>query len=378
MEHKTVERRASAFSLWLSWQELSGRKTAFVINVIIVALLIALPVSLDLMGNARKSSVGTRIDFIGPSLIIVPNGVLSSDLVTARLNGKVYPSSVLDNIRNSLSRHIRSAEPRLTMRFRVDGRDMPAAGIDFRNAYSYPFRDYSISSNEILLGTVSAEKLNKGLGDELLIKGRTFRIAGIIPTAGGIDDVSLFLSLPVVQQLSGQEGHINEIRIFPESLSSYEKLKGILGQYTDGLNMIDAYRGDTAEKQIDSELINYQKALYTIAFTLIAFCIMISTYINLDGRKTEVSTVFTLGAAQGIIFQILTFRTLWITLLGSLSGQCIALLFTVFQDYEVPLRFIWSANSFFLVVLVTVVLGVIVTIPFAFYSVYRRDPVEEL
>ena len=369
---------AAPFGLWLSWQELNGRRVFFFINVILVALLIALPVSLDLMGKARKSSVENRIDYIGPSLILAPKGIISSDLVTAQLKGKTYSSSTFNTIQNKFLPYLRNAEARLTTRLLTDGRNVPFVGIDFQNVYSYPFTQYSIDSNEVLLGSLAAEKMHKKENDSIRIQSQTFTVAGIIPTAGGIDDVSVFLSLPVLQELTGQEGRINEIRLFPESLSSYEQLKSHLKEYTGKLNMIDAYRGDTAEKDIDTTLIGYQRALYVVAFILIALCIMISTYINLDGRKVEISTVYTLGATHGIIFQILAFRTVWITFLGSFVGQLIALLITALQDYRVSLRFIWSTGSFIEVILGTIFLGMLVTTPFALYLVYKRDPVLHL
>lgn len=364
---------SASFGLWLSWQELNGRKMVFSINVILIALFIALPVSLDLMGNARKSSIGSRIDYIGPSLILAPEGIMSSDLATAQLKGSTYSSSIFNNIQRALSPYLRNAEARLTERLLIDGREMPVVGIDFQDVYSYPFTRYSIGNDEVLLGAIASEKLHKGKDDTLIIDSHSFRVADIIPTAGGIDDVSVFLPLPVLQKLSKQEGRINEIRLFPRSAASYEELKVKLMGYSGGLNMIDVYRGDTAEKDIDSTLLGFQKALYAVAFILIALCIMISTYINLDGRKSEVSTVYTLGATQGFIFQILIFRTIWITVLGSFIGQFIALLVTVIQDHNVPLRFIWSTGSFIEVILVTVFLGIFVTIPFAVYSLYKRD-----
>lgn len=370
--------RFSLFCLWLSWQELNGRKVVFSINVILVALFVALPVSLDSVGKARKNSVGTRIDYIGPSLIVVPKGILSSDLVTARLKGRTFSTSTSDTIKKDLSPYLRSAETRLTERLSIEGRDTPVTGIDFQNVYSYPFTQYSIDDNEVLLGSVAGEKLGKDKGGTVRIKSEAFSIAGIIPTTGGIEDASVFIPLHILQRLAERKGRVNEIRLFPESASSYGQLKSRLGKYSTDLNVVDAYRGDTAENDVDANLLSYQKALYTTAFILIAFCIMISTYINLEGRKAEVSTVYTLGATQGVIFQILTLRTIWITLLGSLTGQIVAILVAAFQDLQVPLRFIWSAGSFTEVVLVTVGLGVAVTIPFALYSVYRRDPVEQL
>lgn len=376
------EKRTTKFSLWLSWQELNGRRVIFYINVILVALLIALPVSVDLMGNARKSTVKNRVDYIGPSLIMVPNGIMSSDLVTAQLKGKSFSADSLETIQRQYSSYLRFAESRLTERLSVGGRDIPVTGIDFNNVYSHPFRQYSIGSKEVLLGNVAAKKLRKDRGDNLFIQSESFNVAGIIPTTGGIEDASVFLSLSVLQNMIGHEGLINEIRLFPESSSSYEKLKLLLkdveSRSTNKLSLIDAYRGDTAEKEIDSALINYQKALYTVAFVLIALCIMISTYINLDMRKAEVLTVYTLGAKQRIIFQMLTFRTIWITLLGSIAGYIISLIITVVRSDNVPIRFIWSTGSFIEVILVTIVLGVFVTIPFAFYSVYKRDLVAQL
>jgi putative ABC transport system permease protein len=372
------KKRTAVFSLWLSWQELNGRKVVFFINVILVALLIALPVSLDLMGKARKSTVQTRVDYIGPSLILVPQGILSSDLVSAQLKGKRFSASHFNGIQRNYSSSLRSAEARLTERLVIDGRQVPVVGIDFRNAYSYPFADYSLNSNEVLLGTVAAEKMNKERGDSLSIQGQAFTVAGVFTTTGGIDDASVFLSLSVLQKIAGQEGLINEIRLFPESVTSYEQLKSELTMYSGELNLVDAYRGDTAEKDVETTLLHYQKALYTAAFILIALCIMISTYINLDGRKSEVSTVYTLGARQGIIFQMLTFRTVWITLLGSFSGYVLSLLITSLKAQNVPLRFIWSTGSFIEVILGTVCLGLIVTLPFALYSVYKRNPIEYL
>jgi ABC-type antimicrobial peptide transport system permease subunit len=330
------------------------------------------------MGKAKKSSVENRIDYIGPSLIIVPKGMDSSDLVTARFKGQNYSVTLFDSINRQFSSYLRNAEPRLTERLKVDKRTMPVAGIDFASVYSYPFSKYSIKDNQVLLGKVASEKLGKNVNDTIRINSGIYTVSGIIPTTGGIEDASMFIQLSVLQKITGNTGRINEIRLFPESSSSYERLKSLLKDYNNQLNTVDAYRGDTAEKEVDSTLGSYQKALYTIAFILISFCILISTYINLDSRKSEISTVYTLGTSQSIILKILTFRTIWITFLGSVVGQVIALIVTIIQADHVPLRFIWSAGPFIEVVSGTVLLGMLITVPFAFYSVYKKDLISHL
>ncbi len=374
----TSSPRSFSFSLWLSWKELTGRKAVFFINVILVSLLVALPVSLDLMGRAKQSSVEKRIDYIGPSLILIPKGLNSSDLVTARFKDLNFSSTIFDNITNKFTSYLRNAEPRLTVRLRADNRMIPVTGIDFANVYSYPFTEYSIRNNNVLLGKVASEKLGKTINDTISINSGIYTITGIIPTTGGIDDASVFVQLSALQEITGHTGRINEIRLFPGSLSSYEQLKSLLNEYSSQVSTVDAYRGDTAEKEVDATLVSYQKALYTVAFILIAFCILISTYINLDSRKSEISTIYTLGTDQNIILKILTLRTFWITLIGSLAGQVIALIVTAIQADQVPLRFIWAAGPFMEIIAGTILLGMFITVPFALYSVYKKDLISHL
>jgi putative ABC transport system permease protein len=363
---------ASSFGLWLSWRELNGRKTVFAINVAIIALLVALPVTLDLMGKARKRSVGTRIDYMGPSLSLVPRGISSSDLVTAQMKGRTFSRGLIETVRKDLSPLLRAAEARLITRLHVEGKTVPAVGIDFQEVHSYPFSEYSLLENEVLLGEVAARKLGRNSGDVIRIRSRDFTVAGTIPTAGGIEDVSMFLELRVLQKLTGQEGRINEIRLFSRSAEALEELKSSSKTYYTHVNIVDSYRGDVAEKDIDVTLQNYQRVVYAAAFILIALCIIISTYINLDGRKAEISTVYTLGARQGVILQVLAFRTVWIALLGSFAGHLLGILAMLVQDASVPMLQIWSWTSFLAVLAGTVALGLVVTMPFALYSVYKR------
>jgi putative ABC transport system permease protein len=375
---KNPPKNTSSFALWLSWQELSGRRIVFGINVMIIAFLIALPVTLDLMDGARQSTIETRIDYMGPSMSLVPKGISSSDLVKAELRGFTFSHIINEGIGRDHATLLRAAEARLITRVSVDGKSIPVVGMDFNEVYSYPFSQYEIKENEALLGEVAAKKLSRRKGDEVRIGPSLFTVAGIIETTAGIDDVSIFISLPVLQEITGQKGRINEIRLFPRSDSALAELKHELSDYLTVLDMVDSYRGEVAEKEIDTTLQAYHKAIYTAAFILIALCIIISTYINLDSRKAEISTVYTLGARKGIIFKVLIFRTIWISFLGSVAGHLFALIATYIQDPQIHIQQIWCWTSFISVVLSTIVLGMLVTAPFSVHAVYRRNLIEHL
>ncbi len=365
-------------SLWFSWQELKGRKIVFFINLLIIMLLIALAVSLDLMGKAREGSILNRVDYIGPSLSLVPKGVRSSDLSTAQLKGRTFPLKVHYDLSKDFSSLLRASEARLLMNMRVGQREVPLVGMDFNEVYSYPFSQFSLRDDEVLIGSILARKLGKGKGDTIKVKSRKFMIAEIVDTTGGIDDISVFMSLHVLQELTGKGGFINEIRIYPRSSSSLDMIKSLFKKQYPQIDIVDSYRGEIAEEGIETVLSDYQKAVYAAAFVLIAICIVISTYINLDGRRSEISTIYTLGATKGIIFQILTLRNIWIAFLGSTIGQLVALLITIFQDIQVSFQYIWSWKSFAFVVLGTIILGLLVTTPFTIYSVFKRNLISHL
>jgi ABC-type lipoprotein release transport system permease subunit len=366
------------FGLWLSWQELSGRRTIFFINLALIALLVSLAVTVDFMGRARLSSVQHKIDYMGPSLSIVPKGIRSSDLVRAQLKGKAYADKVYRDIIQDMSHLLRDSEKRLIMNVSVEKRKSPVIGIAFKDVNTYPFSQFSLSGDEVLIGAIIASKLQRQKGDEILINSRMFTVAGIIETAGGIDDLSVFMSLSVLQAITGKEGLINETRLYPRSAASFEELKKMLNKNYMQIDVVDSYRGEVAEKDIDTTLGNYQLVIYGAAFTLIALCIIIGTYLNIEGRKSEISTIYTLGATKGIIFLVLTFRAVWIALMGSVIGQLLALFITLLQDYHASLNNIWSWKSFAFVVFGTLILGLSVTTPFTIYSVFRRNLVSHL
>lgn len=361
------------FSLWLSWKELGGRKWVFIINVLLISLLVCLAATIDLMGRARQDSVDDRIDYIGPSLSLVPKGISSSDLVRSDMRGLSFTSEQLLFVRNDFSSLLRGAEARLITKLPVGDRTVPVVGIDFARARSYPFSRYSPGPGQVLLGALLAKKLDLNANDMVPVSGKEFTVHTVLETAGGTDDLSLFMTLHELQDLTRNRGLVNEIRLFPLNASALNALRDDLSALYPQLDVIDSNRGTVAEQEIDSTLLSYQKVIYSAAFLLLAICIMISTYINLDGRKIEVSTIYTLGVPRKVILLVLSLRTFWITLPGAVIGYAGALLVTLLQAQKVSPISIWSWESFGFATTGTVFLGLFVTAPFALYSVFRKD-----
>ena len=364
--------------LWLSWRELSGHRAVLAFNVAIIALLIAIPVTLDLMGKARRASVQARADYMGPSLSLVPQGMNSYELSTGQMRGRTFSADVPATVANDFAALLKAAEPRLIMQIQVAGKGFTAMGIDFGNVHSFPLTEHSIGQGEVLLGRVAADKLDVIPGDTVVVGTREFVVRGIIATTGAIEDASVFMPLRTLQELAGLPEQINEVRLFTRSSAPLQELKRLLRKNYSHLGVVDSYRGDVVEKDIGNTLGSYHRAVFLAAFALIALCVMISAYINLDGRKAEISTLYTLGARQGIVFAVLSIRTVWLAILGSAAGHLMGLVALLLQQGRAPVLHLLSLQSFVWVTAGTAALGLAVTVPFALYSVFRRDLLADL
>jgi len=365
--------RDLGLGLWLSWQELKGRKTVFAINIVLLALFVAIPVTLDLTGRAREASVQRRLDYIGPSLSIVPPGVTSFELATAQMKGRTLPVEVYDRIRGDFSSMLRGIEPRLIMNMQVEGRMRPVIGIDPATVYSYPLIMYSPGEDEALIGTVVAQKSGRSEGDLIRVGNRSFRVRGVIETTAAVDDMAVFVTLSVLQEMTGVKGAINEIRLFPRSASSRDRIRALLESSSVPAEVIDSSREEVAEREVEYTLGKYRDMVYAVSFVLVAFCMAISTYMNLEGRKKELSTIRTLGISRSIIFHLITGRTVWIALMGALSGNLIALVAAIARGQWIPLAVAVSGETLGLSILMTLLAGLAVAVPFSLYAVFRQD-----
>ncbi|MGC1481437.1 MAG: ABC transporter permease, partial [Chthoniobacterales bacterium] len=72
---------------------------------------------------------------------------------------------------------------------------------------------------EVVLGTSAIETLGKDIGDEIKIGKEELEIVGIVDGGGSMENGSAFLSLSLMQEITGNEGKINiiDIRLEPDT-----------------------------------------------------------------------------------------------------------------------------------------------------------------
>jgi|GEM_PF-2967419 ABC-type antimicrobial peptide transport system permease subunit len=322
-------RRQIALGLWLVWQELRASRTAWFISIALLAVLVAIPAAVDLAGRAREKAVQRSLHYLGPPLSVVPPGVSSFELATARLGERTFPEEIHRVILGEMSPLLRGNEARLILSLPVGAGVYPVIGVEPEGLYSYPLVNYRLSKDGVLLGSALAQRLDKAEGDLLRIGQRVFRVQAVLQSTASVEDIAAFVALPVLQKMTGKEGQINEVRLFAASEEALRRLKEFLKDLP--VAIVDSSRKDVA--QVQTGLRRYQGLLYGLSFSLAALCVAIGTYINLEGRRRELCTLYTLGTTRALVLCLAVGRAAWVALAGALGGNLLALALVALQGH---------------------------------------------
>jgi len=100
---------------------------------------------------------------------------------------------------------------------RIRETDVLLAGIDFgvvsRIKPWWKIQGRPPGPAEVVLGSKAAEVLHLGVSDEVLLKGRAFRVSGLLTPSGSQDDHLVFAALPAAQDLLEKQGLLSMVEV---------------------------------------------------------------------------------------------------------------------------------------------------------------------
>ncbi len=345
-------------TLWLAWRELMSRKTAFATGLAMVGVAVSLCAGTELVARSREAAVAAQIDQIGPALRLIPTGKTAGDLARFELGATAFHERYASKLRVELSRWVRAVEGRLLLKVPVEDRMVPAIGIDPDRVIS-PFDVLSgLNDKDTALGSGLAGRLGKSEGDLVVIKGSQFRVSAVLPETASADDLALYLSLRPMQELFGLPESVNEIRVFPSPGAPIERVASYLSVGHSEINILKTYRGDVAEGGMNQSLLQHRRILYAITATVIAFCILIWSYLNAGERRLEMATVVAVGGTRMTVLSMLVVRAAIVGLFGAFAGYTVGAAISLAQDFGSAVTVVFAWRLLFVISSGTVVLSV--------------------
>jgi macrolide transport system ATP-binding/permease protein len=358
--------------IWIAWRELTARKLTFAIAVAAIAVAVTLCAATELITRAREVAVSSEMDRMGPGLQVLPAGVTASDLAQMKAGAKFLKADLVQRILDDLSPWLRTAEERLVLTQEVAGQQTNVVGLEPAKAVGHGEILRNLKTNEIVVGILLAEKLGLSAGQSLPLLGTDFRVSAVLPSAANTDDLTVFVTLEILRQLTGVGQVVSELRLYPLPGNSLEKAAAFLQSRYSQLRVIAPDRDTEARQSVDDSLQKHRLALYLGMATIAAFCILIWAHLNASDRKVEMATMVAVGGSSLTIFAVIALRAAIVGLIGAMIGYGLGASVALYEDYQSAVPIIASWAFIGALIAGTVALSILGAVPASLMSAFRQ------
>ncbi|MDQ7781232.1 MAG: FtsX-like permease family protein [Desulfomonilaceae bacterium] len=302
---------------------------------LVAGLLVGVASVVALMTTTRilEEDIAHKMDEFGANIIITPRSEgLSLTYGGLSLGGLSFDlkemseddAAKITTIKNS--ENIRYVSPKLFGVFENRGHKALAVGVDF-DAELEMKKWWKITGqppkaeDDVLVGKEAAEKFRVAPGDTLDIKGKTFKVAGVLHPTGSQDDGLVFISLPVSQQLFDKPGKVGMIEV--AALCHNCPIAEIVTQISEALPAakVTAVQ-QVVEGRMDT-LHNFRKfslgisGLILMVGSMVVFVTMMG---SVTERTREIGIFSAIGFRRSHIMRIILLEAFVVSLIAGVVG----------------------------------------------------------
>lgn len=346
----------------IMWKELWLRKPQLISALLAITLGIAVIVGIQSVSVVSEKAVKVKLDNLGANIMVLPQAASVDDYYSADIDAPTFPEEYVDRLTNSMLPGVDNLSPKLTRRIKVNEVPVILTGILPANELAskpiwqtaglvgeglsaacdpnatananYGYVDEklqrkavdSLAANEVLVGSIIAQRLNLSESKSLLMEGQSFTIARILPETGTIDDNRVYAHLHVVQNLLGIKGQVSAIEVM-----------GCCSAISDGLlgkmrNILPDTRITTINQivntQIETNKLMAKISMIFLVIIVLVGAITIGNYMwaNVEERRREIGVLITVGARKSIIYRLFLVKSLVLGIAGGVMGYLLGTL----------------------------------------------------
>jgi putative ABC transport system permease protein len=177
----------------------------------------------------------------------------------------------------------------------------------------------------VVLGRTAADVLKKKVGDPIQIETRELTVVGIVDGNAWVENGSIILSLPLFQEITGNQGKINIIDIRATPSTSVRDVELLCEQIN---RLVPEGRAVVASEHIsNSEAYRMVQAMSwgtsMLAVLVGVLGVMNTMLMNVFERTQEICVLLALGWKRGRIVRMVLWESALLGLLGGVAGVLI-------------------------------------------------------
>jgi putative ABC transport system permease protein len=362
---------------------------------LVTGLMVGVAAVVALMTTTRllAEDISHKMDEFGANIVITPRSEgLSLTYGGLNLGGvsfdrKEIAQADLEGIKTiKNAANIRIVSPKVFGVFEKDGKKALVVGVNFASELSLK-KWWKVDGakpgkeSEILAGAEAAERFGLKTGSELGIKGKTFKVTGLLKHNGSQDDSLIFMALPVAQKLFNKEGKVGMVEV--AALCKNCPIAAIVGQLSDKLPTAKVTAVQQVVKSRMETLASFRRfslgisAMVLLVGSMVVFVTMMA---SVNERTREIGIFSAIGFRRSHIMRIILLEAFVVSLIAGIVGYAAGIGVT-----RVLLEFLTDKVSHFSLdpvvpvgaVFLSIVVGVIASL-YPATAASKMDPNEAL
>jgi putative ABC transport system permease protein len=257
-----------------------------------------------------------------------------TDVVVSNMSGSLLPKPFSASVRDSIAHLPRVAA---TCALLVDVMSVENAemmmvsarewnGFDWKNLKVISGRmPHDPAEPAVVLGRTAADVLKKKVGDPIQIETRELTVVGIVDGNAWVENGSIILSLPLFQEITGNQGKINviDVRVMPgTSAKDVEQLCKQIDQVVpEGRAMLASENIANSEAYRMVQAMSWSTSLLAVFVGVLG--VMNTMLMNVFERTQEICVLLALGWKRGRIVRMVLWEAALLGLLGGAVGVLI-------------------------------------------------------
>lgn len=378
----------------ISINNLKRRKAKMAFLTIGLMVGIATIVTLVTLTRSMSSDIERKMDEFGANILITPqsNG-LSMNYGGISLGGVTFDQreileTDLARIKTIINhKNISTISPKVMGGLKVGNQDVLLVGVNFDSELKMKqwwkvFGDTPKNQGELLIGSDASKILNLNPGDELKLKGETFKVSGVLDQTGSQDDSLVFASLQKAQKLLGKEGKITLAEV--AALCSGCPIGDMVTQIAE---KIPDAKVSAIQQVVEGRLKaldQFKRFSYAMAGVVVfigSLIVFVTMMGSVNERTTEIGVFRAIGFRKSHIMRIILLEAALVSLLAGFLGYAVGMggakLALPFMAESKNAHLIWDSTVAFGSIGLAVTLGLLASLYPALHA-SKMDPTEAL
>ncbi len=294
------------------------------LTIVGIAIGIAAVVALVGISRGFETSWATGMKTRGTDLVVSNMG--------SALTPKPYPATVVDRI--TPLPHVAETCALLADLMSVETTDMMIVsgrqwgGFTWKNLHIIAGRmPHDAAERAVVLGQTAAEVLKKKVGDTLQLETEELPVVGIVDGGAIVENGSVILSLPLLQELTGNEGKINVIDLRVTPGTTKEELRQLCDQISA---LVPEARAVIAGEHVrDSQAYKIIRAMSwgtsLLAVLVGVLGVMNTMLMTVFERTQEICVLLAIGWKRSRIVRMILLESAMLGLIGGIGGVLIGI-----------------------------------------------------